>query len=66
MQEEFKNIEDLLTFAAEEQKTFKANNYYDLENHFAQSYYTEASNLAESVLKKPEVKKKVLLKKLIE
>ncbi|MGM0547867.1 MAG: nucleoside recognition domain-containing protein [Bacillota bacterium] len=63
MKEEFKNIEELLAFAAEEQKTFKANNHYDLENHFAQSYYTEASNLAQSVLKKPAVKKESFTKK---
>jgi ferrous iron transport protein B len=64
MNKEFKNIKEVIDFAEEKQKDFKEENYYELENYFAQSYYTKASKLAQSVTKKPAEKRDNFSKKV--
>lgn len=64
MNNKFNNIKEVIDFASERRNKFQEENYYELENYIAQSYYTKASDIAQEVIKKPSEKKETFSKKV--
>ncbi|SFL87401.1 nucleoside recognition domain-containing protein [Halanaerobium salsuginis] len=63
MKSKFNSLTEVLAFADRKREKFKSENFYELESHFAQSYYKKAGDICQEVVEKPAEKQESLSKK---